>query len=323
MDIDRRQATLALLALLGSATPLRAQPAYPSRPIRVIVGYSPGGAVDIVARAVGEQLSAGLGQPIVVENKPGAGTNIANRALIDSAPDGHTLMVAANALAANVSLYKPAPYDLADVTPIAQLGRVPVVLAVNAAAPMASIKDLIDQARARPDTITYGSPGNGSTPHLAIELFGFAAGARLNHVPYKGGSQALTDAIAGHIQAVAVNALEALPHVRSGKLRVLAALSEKRSPIFPEAPTIAESGFPGFEASVWYALIGPKGLPAPVVARLHQEAQKALAQPGVRDRLTSAGGEVTPGPVSMLAALLASEKARYEKLIRDAKIQPD
>ena len=316
-----------LVAAMGSAAAGLAgaqASSYPSRPIKLIVGFAPGGAVDIIARAIGQQITPALGQPVVVENKPGAGTNIAMRQLIDSAPDGHTLMMTANSIAANPTLYQPAPYDMArDFTPVALVGRVPVVLAVNASGPLDSIGKFIAQARAQPKLLNYGSPGNGATPHLAIELFARAAGIELTHVPYKGGAPALNDLIAGHIQSVAVNALEVQPHVRSGKLRVLAVLSPARTGIFPDAPTIAESGFQGFEASVWYGVVGPAGLPAPVVTRLHAEVQKALAAPEVRDRLTNAGGEALPGPVDRLTTLLTSERARYDRLIREARIQPD
>jgi len=186
-----------------------------------------------------------------------------------------------------------------------------------------SLAQLVASAKAKPGAIALGTPGNGSTPHLAIELFERAAGIRLMHVPYKGGAQAINDAIAGHIQTVAVNALELVPHVKAGTLRVLAVLSEKRSPIFPEAPTIAESGFAGFEASVWYGVVGPAAMPAPVVARLHQEVQKALAAQDVRERLASAGGDVEPGSPAMFAALLRNEQQRYAKLIRESNIKPD
>jgi tripartite-type tricarboxylate transporter receptor subunit TctC len=299
--------------------------AYPSKPIRIIVGYSPGGAVDIIARALGQQLSAALGQPVIVENKPGAGTNPANRALIDSPPDGYTLMLAANAVAANPALYQPPPFDpLRDMTAVSLVGRVPVVIAAGTgqAAPT-SIAQLIALSKAKPGSINFASPGNGSTPHLAVELFQRAAGIELTHVPYKGGAQAITDVLAGHVQTVAVNALEVQPHVRAGKLKVLAVLSPSRTSIFPDAPTIAETGYPGFEASVWYGVVGPAGMSAPVVAQLHAQVQQALASPELRDRLASAGGEVLPGPSERFAALLASEKARYEKLIREARIKPD
>jgi len=317
----RRQILTAALALAAS-TSLHAQ-AFPGKPIRIIVGYSAGGAVDIIARAIGQHLQASLGQPVIVDNKPGAGTNIATKALIDSPADGHTLMLAANALAANVSLFQPAPYQLDRITPVTQVGRVPVVLAVNAQSPVNSIGALVAQSKAKPGSIDYATPGNGSTPHLAVELFQRAAGVRVTHVPYKGGAPAMNDVIAGHVQTVAVNALEALPHAKSGKLRVLAVLSEKRSPVFPEVPTIAESGFPGFEASVWYGLVGPAGMPAAVVTRLHQEVQRALAAPDVRERLASAGGEVVPGSSAMFADLLRREQQRYEKLIREANIKPE
>ena len=319
--LTRRQTLVAALAL-AAGNGVRAQ-GFPAKPVRILVGYSAGGAVDIIARAIGQQLQAGLGQPVIVDNKPGAGTNIAIKALIDSAPDGYTLMLAANALAANVSLFQPAPYELGRIAPIALVGRVPVVLAANAQSKVDSIKALIAQSKAKPESIDCGTPGNGSTPHLAMELFQRAAGIRLTHVPYKGGAPAMNDVIAGHIQTVAVNALEVQPHVKAGKLRVLAVLSEKRSPIFPDAPTIAESAFPGFEASVWYGLVGPAGLPAAVIARLHQEVQRAIATSDVRERLASAGGDVAPGSSAMFADLLRQEQQRYEKLIRDANIKPD
>jgi tripartite-type tricarboxylate transporter receptor subunit TctC len=321
IHLTRRQAVLSALAL-AAGSGVRAQ-GFPSKPIHIVVGYSAGGAVDIIARAIGQHLQSGLGQPVIVENKPGAGTNIATKSLIDSPPDGHTVMLAANALAANVSLFQPAPYELERIAPIALVGRVPVVLVANAQSSVDSVKALIAQSKARPESIDYGTPGNGSTPHLAVELFERAAGVRLTHVPYKGGSAAMNDVIAGHIQTVAVNALEVLPHLKSGKLRVLAVLSEKRSPIFPGAPTIAESGFPGFEASVWYGLVAPAGTPPAAIARLHQEVQRALAAPDVRERLASAGGDVVPGSSAMFAELVRREQQRYEKLIRDAHIKVD
>jgi tripartite-type tricarboxylate transporter receptor subunit TctC len=321
--MKRRTAIAVMLSGMAAAAGVRAQ-SYPSKPIRVIVGYTAGGAVDIIARAVSQQLQTSLGQPIIVENKPGAGTNIALRALIDSPPDGYTLMLTANAVAANVSLYQPPPYDLSrDITPIALVGRVPVVLAVSAQSEYTTIEKFIAAARAKPGSVNYASPGNGSTPHLAVELFARAAGVSLTHLPYKGGSQAVTDVLGGHVQAVAVNALEVQPHVRSGKLRVLVVMTPGRSGIFPDVPTVAESGFPGFEAAVWYGFIGPAGLPAPVVARLHAEVERALASEDVKGRLAAAGGEVLPGPVDRFAALLTAEKTRYERLIRDAKILPD
>ncbi|QNP60425.1 tripartite tricarboxylate transporter substrate binding protein [Paenacidovorax monticola] len=324
--MDRRTVLTSLAGLAGLALAGRAgaQAAYPGKPIRLVVGYSAGGAVDIVARTLGQSLAAGLGQPVVVENKPGAGTNIAVRSVIDAAPDGYTLMLAANALAANMALYQPAPFDAErDLAPVALVGRVPVVIAAHPSAPYGNVAQLIAAARAQPRRIAFASPGNGATPHMAVELFAKAAGIELQHVPYRGGAQAITDAIGGQVPLVAVNALEALPHVRSGKLKVLAVLSARRSGIFPDVPTIAESGFAGFEASVWYGLVAPAATPAPVLDRLHAEVQKALAGTEVRQRMAAVGGEVSPGPREQFAALIHAERLRYEKLVRETGIQPD
>ena len=300
-----------------------AQP-YPNKPVKVVVGYSAGGAVDAVARAVGQALSTSLGQPFVIDNKPGAGTNIAVKSVIAAEPDGYTLMMAANALAANMALYQPAPFDAEkDLVAVSLVGRVPVVIAANVQAPYANIAKLIEAAKAKPGSIAFGSPGNGSTPHMAIEFFERAAGITLQHVPYRGGAQALTDVIGGQLPLVALNALEVQPHVRSGKLKVLAVLSPKRSVIFPEVPTIAESGFPGFEASVWYGLVAPAATPKAVVDKLHAEVQKALQTQEVRDRMTAVGGEVLPGPADMFTQLIKSERQRYERLVREANIKPD
>ncbi|NBO77874.1 MAG: hypothetical protein EBV28_12975, partial [Betaproteobacteria bacterium] len=260
-DTTRRQlltrVTAAVTWAAGATVATRSQAqAYPTKPIKVVVGYAPGGAVDIVARTLGQSLSVSLGQPVVVENKPGAGTNIAVKSVIEASPDGHTLMMAANALAANPALYQPAPFDPErDLAPISLIGRVPVVLAANTSVPFGTIAKLVEAAKAKPGSIAFASPGNGSTPHMAIELFAARAGLGLQHIPYRGGAPAITDVIGGQLPLVAVNALEVLPHVRSGRLKVLAVLSPNRTAIFPDVPTIAESGYPGFEASVWYGLV--------------------------------------------------------------------
>jgi tripartite-type tricarboxylate transporter receptor subunit TctC len=200
---------------------------------------------------------------------------------------------------------------------------VPVVIAANPKAPFATIAGLIEAAKAKPGGIAFATPGNGSTPHMAIELFARAAGISLQHIPYRGGAQAITDVIGGQLALVAVNALEVLPHVKSGKLKVLAVLSSKRSGIFPDVPTIAESGFAGFEASVWYGLVAPAATPKAIVDRLHAEVQKALQTPEVRERMASVGGEVVPGNAEQFRALIHSERIRYERVVREASIKPD
>lgn len=320
-----RRLALGLLAAVACAAPLLASAQqYPTKPVKVVVGYSAGGAVDAVARAVGQALSASLGQSFVIENKPGAGTNIAVKYVIGAEPDGYTLMMAANALAANMALYQPAPFDAErDLVPVSLIGRVPVVIAANANAPYANIAQLIAAAKAKPGSISFASPGNGSTPHMAVEFFKRAAGISLLHIPYRGGSQALTDVIGGQLPLAAMNALEVLPHVKSGKLKVLAVLSPNRTAIYPDTPTIAESGYPGFEASVWYGLVAPAATPKPIVAKLHAEVQKALQTKEVRERMTAVGGEVIPGSADMFGALIRSERQRYEKLVREANIKPD
>jgi tripartite-type tricarboxylate transporter receptor subunit TctC len=321
----RRAALATLLATVAAGVPLLASAqAYPTKPVRIVVGYSAGGAVDIVARTLGQSLAASLGQAFVVDTKPGAGTNIAVKSVIDAPADGYTLLLNANALAANMALYTPAPFDAEkDLAPVALIGRVPVVIAANASAPYANIAQLIAAAKAKPGSVAFATPGNGSTPHMAGELFARAAGISLMHVPYRGGAQAITDVIGGQVPLLAMNALEVKPHVASGKLKVLAVLSPARSPIFPDAPTIAESGFPGFEASVWYALMAPAATPRPVIEKLHAEVQKALQTREMRERMTAVGGEILPGSTAMMAALLHSERQRYEKLVREANIKPD
>ncbi len=309
---------------LALVSPAVSAQTFPTKPIKVVVGYPAGGAVDIVARTVGQAMAASLGQPVVVENKPGAGTNIAVRAVIDAAPDGYTLLLAANALAANMALYQPAPFDAErDLVPVSLVGRVPVVIAANAQSGAATLAKLIEMAKARPGLVNYATPGNGSTPHLAVELFARAAGIKLSHVPYRGGAAAITDVLGGQVPFVAVNALEILPHVKSGKLKVLAVMSPARSAMLPDAPTIAESGFAGFEASVWYGFVAPAATPKPIVAKLHAEVQKALQTSEVKERMSSVGGEIILGTPELLGALIQSERVRYEKLVREAQIKPD
>lgn len=311
---------LALTALNAAA----AADTYPSKPVKILVGYSAGGAVDAIARSVGQRMTATLGQPVIVENKPGAGTNIAVKALTSAAPDGYTLLLAANALAVNPSLFEPAPYDLdREITPVALVGRVPVVFTVREGSAIRTVAELVAAAKAKPGGVTVATPGNGSTPHLAMELFQHTAGLQLRHVPYKGGAQAITDVLGGHVDVVAVNALEVLPLVKAGKLRVLAVMSAERSAVLPGVPTVAESGYPGFEASVWYGFVAPAGTPRPVLAAVHAAVQKALASTEVREQLAAAGGVVLAGPPEQFARLLKSDAARYGKLIREAGIKLD
>ena len=318
----RAAAVLAAAILALGAAPSATAQAYPSKTVRILVGFARGGAMDIVARTVGQKMAAGLGQTVIVENKPGAASNIAIRQLIDSPPDGYTVMLVANGLTANPLLYTQQPFDPnADVVPISLVARLPVVIAADPKSEVSSIAKLIELSRAKPGSLSYGSPGSGSTPHLAVELFARGAGIGLTHIPYKGGKPAITDVLGGQLPLVAVNAVEVQPLWKDGKLKVLAALSAQRVSTMPDVPTIAESGFPGFEANVWHAFIAPKGTPPAIVERLRAEIHKALADPEVKERLAALGAEVSPSTSQELAALVRTEHERYGKLIREANIK--
>jgi tripartite-type tricarboxylate transporter receptor subunit TctC len=310
----------AFLALAFTTAAL-AQP-YPSKPVKILVGFAPGGAMDIVARTLAQKMGPSLGQTVIVENKPGAASNIAIRQLIESPPDGYTIMLVANGLSANPSLYTDQPFDPnTDVVPITLVARLPVVIAAGVGSEFFSLKQMIEIAKSAPGRVNYGSPGSGSTPHLAMESFARAAGITLTHIPYKGGAPAITDVLGGQLPLVAVNAVEVQPHVKAGKLKVLATLSAERISTLPDAPTIAESGFPGFEASVWHALIAPKGTPPAIVERLRAEAAKALADPEVKERFAGLGAVPSPSTPKELGALVRSEHERYGKLIREGNIK--
>jgi tripartite-type tricarboxylate transporter receptor subunit TctC len=242
--------------------------------------------------------------------------------LIDSPPDGYTVMLVANGLTANPLLYTSSPFDPnQDVVPITLVARLSVVIAVAASSDLTTPAKLVAAAKARPGSISYASPGAGSTPHLAVELFARSAGISLTHVPYKGGAPAITDVLGGQLPLAAVNAVEALPHVKAGKMRVLATLGAERVATMPDVPTIAESGYPGFEASVWHAFIAPRGTPPAVVEKLKAEIHKALAAADVKEKLAALGAEVSPTEPAQLAALIRTEHERYGKLIREAGIK--
>lgn len=318
----------AFAAVLGfGATLALAQPAaaqdYPTKPVRIIIAFKAGGAVDTVARAVGAALQQSLGQPFVVDYRPGGATNIAVKALIDAPPDGHTLMLTANNAAINPVLFTPPPFDPEkDFVPVSMVGRVPVVIAAHNSFPASTPTELVRMAKEQPGAISFGSPGNASTPHLAVELLSSAAGIKLRHIPYQGGAAALNDLMGNHIPVVATNALEVAPLATAGKIKVLAALSSERIPTMPQVPTMAESGFPGFEATVWYGFIAPKGTPQPVTRKLHAAIQKALATPEVQARMQQVGGAVAPGSTEMFTTLIRSERERYAKLISETGIKP-
>lgn len=322
---DLRRRDFAALLLSTLAAPAMAQGgAYPSRPVRLVVPFAAGGAVDTVARSLADRLGAQLGQPVIVDNKPGANANIGSEAVVKSAPDGYTLLVAANGVVTNNTLYPNLNFNgLRDFAPISRLGYAPLVLVTATSEPYKSLQDLLAAARAKPGDLTYGSAGNGSSGHLAGALLASVAKLDALHVAYKGGSPALVDLIAGRISFMLLNPLEVLPHIQSGRLRALAVSGTQRAALLPKVPTMAEAGLPGFEASVWWTLLAPAGTPADLVTRLNSETRKALGDGGVRERLTGLGAAITPSSPAETAAFLKGESTKWEQVIRSANIKPD
>src|SRR2546428_638508 len=281
--------SLALALFAGAAV---AQ-AYPAKPIRLIVPFPPGGGTDIAARTIANKLSDNVKWTFVVENKPGAGGNLGVEQAVKSPADGYTLVIGQTSnLAINPTLYAKLPYDsLKDLSPVALIVSAPVVLVVAANSRYASLGDLLAAAKADPGGVTFASPGNGTVSHLAGELLQRAAGVKLTHVPYKGASQALTDTLGGQVQSFMSSVPSALSQIKGRRLRALAVTSAKRAPELPEVPTIAESGYRGFDASTWYGLLAPALTPASIIARLNAEVNRALKTPEVRERLASEGGQ--------------------------------
>ena len=318
-------ATLAVTALAVLLTPGTAQAqSYPSKPIRLVVGFTPGGGVDINARLLAAKLTEILGQSVIVENKPGAGTNIANDFVAKAAPDGYTLLINTGALAINMSLYKKLPFDtLRDFAPVAVFSQSQNILVTNAARPFRGVRELIDYARSKPATLSYASAGSGSTQHLGAELFKLKTGADILHVPYKGSAPAITALIAGEVDMVFINVPAIQPHVRSGRLRPLAALGPQRSAQLPDVPTMKEAGIEGVELVVWYGVLAPTGTPRQIVNQLAAAISKASQSADVRSRLLDQGAEPVGGTPEEFAALLREELAKWAAVIKASGIQAD
>ena len=308
--------SLALALVAGAAMAQR----YPAKPIRLIVPFPPGGGTDIAARTIANKLSESVKWTFVVENKPGAGGNLGVEQAVKSPADGYTLLIGQTSnLAINPTLYVKLPYDsLKDLSPVALIVSAPVVFVVAANSRYASLGDLLAAAKRDPGGITFASPGNGTVSHLAGELLQRAAGVKLTHVPYKGASQALTDTLGGQVQSFMSSVPSALSQIKGGRLRAIAVTSAKRSPELPDAPTIAESGYGGFEANTWYGLLAPAGTPAPVIAKLNAEVNRALRTPEVRERLASEGGEPLGGSPEQFASFLKAEHAKWGRIVRES-----
>lgn len=296
---------------------------YPAKPIRLLVGFAPGGANDLVARAVATRLGPRLGQSVVVENRAGAGGNIATELGARAAPDGYTLLMASVAsFAMSPALLGKVPFDpVNDFAPVTQAVAVTAVLSVHPSMPAKSLKQFVALARKQPGKINYASPGPGSIAHLASELFWKTAGIKLNHIPYKGGGPAVVDAVAGHVESIFGLVSTQTPHIRAGRLRALGVTGAKRTAALPEVPTIAESGYPGFEASGWLGFVFPAKTPPAIVDRVHRETVAVLNLREVQAQLEDLGLDPEPSDPAKFHALIRSDHARWDKVVREAGIK--
>ena len=305
----------SLFALAASAS---AQPqSWPSKPLRIVVGFPPGASADVAARLVAAKMSESLGQSVLIENKPGAGSNIATESVVRAPADGYTLLLGTIANTINASLSKNLSFDFGkDLAPVTSLASLPNLLVVNPSLGVSTVQELVATAKRKPGEILYGSSGNGTGPHLSGELFNLMAGVKLTHVPYKGSPQAMTDLLGGRVQAMFAPASTALPHIKAGTLKALAVSSAKRTGSSPELPTIAESGLPGFETSVWFGLLAPTGTPRDIIERLNREANRALADPAVKTQFAAQGIDGMGGTAEQFAAYIKDETAKWARVVQ-------
>ncbi len=316
---------LGAVLAIGAASAALAQGAYPSKPVRLIVPFPPGGAVDFYARAVQTRLAETLGQPILIENRAGAGGMIGAEFVAKSPPDGYTLLVGnIAALAMNVALYSKMPYDpVKDLTPIMRTVAVDYAMVVHPSLPVQSVAEFVAYAKTHPGKVSYGSAGSGSAPHLSMELFKARAGIDLVHIPFKGGGPMVTDLLGGQIQIVIADQANLMPHVKAGKLRALAVGTLVRSAVYPDLPTIAESGYPGFEARAWQGIAGPAGLPPDVVRQIQSAIAKVMALPDVRARLVEGGLDPIVSTPEEFGEFIRAEIAKWSKVAKDVGARVD
>jgi tripartite-type tricarboxylate transporter receptor subunit TctC len=320
---------MKILALLAASLCLAAPHAafgqpFPTKPLRIVVTYPPGGGADLMARLVAPKMGEFLGQPVVVENKAGAGGQIGAQEVARAAADGHTLLLDAFNHAVNPSLYATLPYDgTRAFAPVSILVLFPNVLVVHPAFAASDVKSLVAMAKAKPGTIAFASSGNGSAQHLAGELFRQRMGIDITHVPYKGGGPALNDVIGGQVPMYFANMASGLPHVKGGRLRALAITGARRSPALPEAPTMAESGVPGYEVYEWNGIFAPAGTPAPVVAKLSEAVHHALQDPAVRARIGSLGGEIADYDPARAGEFVRAQAELWGRIVREGAIKPE
>ncbi|HYP83016.1 tripartite tricarboxylate transporter substrate binding protein [Variovorax sp.] len=319
-----RPFALALAAcLLASAGAMVHAQAYPTKPVVLVVPYPPGGTADILARSIGQKLGERIGQPVVIENKAGAGTAIGARFVAEAAPDGYTLLLGTvSSHAINPAMAKVGYDPVKDFAPIAPIASIPFVLVANPDAPYKSVGDVLQAARAQPGTISYASAGPGTSNHLAGEMLATDAKVRLLHVPYRGSAPALADVLAGHVPLMFDLQSTSVPNIRLGKLRALAVTSARRSPLLPDVPTVAESGLPGFEVSAWFALFAPARVPPAVAARLSQEMTTIMGTPEMAERLKGMGAEPDHRTTAELVGYVREEAGRYGRVVKAAGLSP-
>ena len=296
---------------------------YPTKPVHIIVGFAPGGGADLAARLIGQWLSERLGQSFVIENRPGAGSNIATEAVVRAPSDGYTLLLVSAPAAINATLYEKLSFNfIRDIAPVASISHVPHVMVVHPSFPAKTVPEFIAYAKANAGKINMASAGNGSTPHVAGELFKMMAGVNLIHVPYRSAGPALTDLLGGQVQVMFDNMASSIEHIRAGKLRPLAVTTTMRSETLPDVPTVSEF-VPGYEVSNWFGVGAPKATPAEILDRLNKEINSGLADPKIKARLADLGGSALSGSPADFGKLIAEETEKWAKVIRDANIKPD
>lgn len=310
-------------ALLLLAAPLSMAQAWPARPIRLVVPFPPGGLIDNMARLVGSRLSQELGQPVVIDNKPGAGGNVGAAEAARAPADGYTLLMASPALTISPAIYKNLPYQPPQLAPVALLGRVPNVLLVNPASGIGKVQDLVGRAKAKPGQLNYASNGNGTSLHLSAELFKRRSETFITHVPYRGAAAAITALLSGEVDMMFDNLPSAIGQIQSGKLRALAVTTAQRSTALPDVPTLAEAGMDGFNVSAWFGVAAPAGLPAPVATRLADALQKVVQQPEVAAAMQRQGADPAFMDAASAAAALNADAAQWKQVAAFAKIQLD
>ncbi len=323
MPIGQAALSVTLVAAALTSLSVLAQTSnYPTKPIRLIVPFAPGGGTDLTARSIAIKLTEAWGQTVVADNRPGANGTIGVDLAAKSPPDGYTLTMISSSHSVNVSLYKNLPYDLLrDLAPITQATSQPYALVIHPSVAAKSVKELVALAKAKPTAFNYGSSGTGGLSHLSGALLASLAGLNLTHVPYKGGAPAMNDVIAGQIQMLFSTILQSHPHIKSGRLRALAVTTAKRSPAEPELPTMIEAGVPGYEVAGWYGVMAPARTPQPIVAKLHKEIVQILHTPEVKQRMSADGSEPVGSTPEQFAAHIKSEVAKWNRVVREAGIR--